>query len=309
MRINGTVAKDITRQIVTRVFETFAENKINICVSSLPGKSWEFEKSVLLNHYIKRIGSTILLCYEHDFDLFTVNYDIGKNVLKDFIYERKYIENGKIEIDLEIQKEHEDNFLHFGYFNLDIDTSWLDFDNQNLFAWYDFCGNPSVERLNKIDLTRKNSVQIFTFATGWRCEDNVESSIRQAAANSSGREAILEYFTKKIEGSGYKIVFDLEYVSSRTPMILIAISDDESVIGKSFFSKDVKVSKSSFQKALKIWKKTKNTKEKKPQQIKVDKAPIYAALKAGMSTEEIMVKLNFSKGTISSCKAWITMGK
>ncbi len=288
MEIKGTLAKDITRQIVTKVFETFAENKPEVNVFSLPGKSWEFEKNVLINHYVNNRKNTNLYCYENNLNSFSVNWDIGLNVLNEFVTVYSYFD-----CDNRFTKELTSFCKHSGidFEYLDIDIGTTNFE-KNYFAWYDFCGNPSIERLNKIDLTSKNTVQVFTFATGWRCEDNVESSIRQAAVKSSNREAILEYFTKKIEGSEYKMLFNIEYVSSRTPMILIAISDDKNVIGKSFFAASVKI-----------------TKEKKPQKIKIDKAPIYAALKAGMSTEEIMAKLNFSKGTISSCKAWITMGK
>lgn len=291
MKINGTVAKDVTRQIVTKVFEAFAENKSKVTIYSLPGQSWEFEKNVLINHYVNNREITSLHCFEHNIDSFYANWDIAKNVLNDFICEKTYVNDNKIQIELLSENQHRKNGLLFFYQNKDIKTNEV-LDNEDVFAWYDFCGNPSVERLNKIDLTTKNSVQIFTFVTGWRCEDNVESSIRQAAANSSSREAIINYFQNKIEGSGYKIIFDIEYVSSHTPMILIAISNDKNVLDKKYFTASVKIKK-----------------EKRAKQIKIDKAPIYAALKAGMSTEQIMAKLNFSKGTISSCKAWITMGK
>ena len=50
-------------------------------------------------------------------------------------------------------------------------------------------------------------------------------------------------------------------------------------------------------------------KYKNPKKVKIDYSPIYAALKNKESEQEIMRKHNVSKGTISSCKAWITMGK
>jgi len=291
MRINGTVAKDVTRQIVTRVFETFAENKQKVNVYSLPGKSWEFEKNVLVNHYVNNREHTMLLCFENNVDSFVVNFDIAKNVLKDFIREHFYIEDNKIKSQLTATKQQDENGIYIEYNNKDIEvTNWP--NRSNHFEWFDFCGNPSVERLNKIDLTAKNSVQIFTFTTGWRCEDNVETSIRQASENIPSREAILNYFKNKIEGSEYKIVFHLEYVSSRIPMILIAISNDENVINKTFFSSDIKIAKPN-----------------KTVRIKVDKTPIYEALKSGMTTEQIVEKLNVPSGTVSACKAWITMGK
>jgi len=291
MRINGTVAKDVTRQIVTRVFETFAENKKGVCVYSLPGQSWEFEKSVLVNHYVNDRKFTFLNCFEHNVDSFCVNWNIAKNVLNSFICEKSYVNDYKIQVELESENQHLMNGIRFVYRNEDINTNENVY-NTNIFVWYDFCGNPSIERLNKIDLTSKNTVQIFTFATGWRCEDNVETSIRQASENIPSREAILNYFKNKIEGSEYKIVFHLEYVSSRIPMILIAISNDENVINKTFFSSDIKIAKPN-----------------KTVRIKVDKTPIYEALKSGMTTEQIVEKLNVPSGTVSACKAWITMGK
>lgn len=297
MRINNTVAKDVTRQIVTKVFEAFAENKSEVSVYSLPGKSWEFEKNVLVNHYVNNRTKTKLFCSENNFDHFIENWDIGYDVLKNFINHRyfpnynnyKYNNNNIIQVALTPCSEHIINGIFFDYREQDIKTLICD----NSFAWYDFCGNPSVERLNKINLTIKNSVQIFTFATGWRCDDNVEPNIREAGKYiSDPSEAIINYFKNKIEGSEYKIVFHLEYVSSRIPMILIAISNDENVINKTFFSSDIKIAK-----------------ENKTLRIKVDKAPIYAALKSGMSTEQIVQKLNVSSGTVAACKAWITMGK
>lgn len=288
MIINGTVAKDVTRQIVTKVFEAFAENKSAISVYSLPGKSWEFEKDVLVNHYVNNRSVTNLYCFEHNPDSFRVNWDIGRNILNSFIIQQSYIKNNKIEIALEPDYKNHKNGISFFYENKDIHA----FRFNEYFAWYDFCGNPSVERLNKIDLTSKNTVQVFTFVTGWRREDNVESSILKNTENMSNREAILNYFKNKIEGTEHKILFDLEYVSSHTPMILIAISNDQNVIDKKYFAASVKIEK-----------------EKKREQIKVDKAPIYAALKSGMSTEEIIQKLNVTSGTVAACKAWITMGK
>lgn len=291
MRINGSVAKDVTRQIVTKVFETFAENKSEVHVYSLPGKSWEFEKNVLVNHYVNNRELTFLICFENNVDSFVVNFDIAKNVLKDFVREHFYIQDNKIKSQLTTSKQHRKNDIHIEYNNKDINVpEWP--IKSNHFEWFDFCGNPSIERLNKINLTGKNNVQIFTFVTGWRCEDNVEPSILENTKNMSNREAILNYFKNKIEGTEYKIIFDLEYVSSHTPMILIAISNDQNVINKKYFAATVKIEK-----------------ENKREQIKVDKAPIYAALKSGMSTEEIVQKLNVSSGSVAACKAWITMGK
>jgi hypothetical protein len=108
----------------------------------------------------------------------------------------------------------------------------------------------------------------------------------------SNTEAILKYFKDKIVNTGYKILFSIDYVSSRIPMVLIAITNDENLFDKTFYKDEVKI-----------------VKYKNPKKVKVDRSPIYAALKNKESEQEIMRKHNVSKGTISSCKAWITMGK
>jgi hypothetical protein len=141
-------------------------------------------------------------------------------------------------------------------------------------------------------LPQTKNVQIFTFATGWRCDLNVEEEIWQAAKNMSNTEAILKYFKDKIVNTGYKILFSIDYVSSRIPMVLIAITNDENLFDKTFYKDEVKI-----------------VKYKNPKKVKIDYSPIYAALKNKESEQEIMRKHNVSKGTISSCKAWITMGK
>lgn len=295
MNITGPVAKDITREIVKKVFEAFTQNQKNVTVYSLPGNSWEFEKFVITNHYVQNLDRTKLICcecnqnkYDDHFLWLSSNIALFTKDQNTFGFFSGYITTNSRN-QATINPEHKENNINFEYLNEYIRIKNKE---ENFFAWFDFCGNPSIERVDQLVLPQTKNVQIFTFATGWRCDLNVEEEIWQAAKNMSNTEAILKYFKDKIVNTGYKILFSIDYVSSRIPMVLIAITNDENLFDKTFYKDEVKI-----------------VKYKNPKKVKVDRSPIYAALKNKESEQEIMRKHNVSKGTISSCKAWITMGK
>jgi hypothetical protein len=293
MNITGPVAKDITREIVKKVFEAFTQNQKNVTVYSLPGESWEFEKFVFTNHYVQNLDRTNLICCEcnqnyYD-DCFSIRIGADRNDgIEIFEHLPNYITLSSSNQPV-ARFEHRENNINFEFLNEYIRIKNKE---ENFFAWFDFCGNPSIERVDQLVLPQTKNVQIFTFATGWRCDLNVEEEIWQAAKNMSNTEAILKYFKDKIVNTGYKILFSIDYVSSRIPMVLIAITNDENLFDKTFYKDEVKI-----------------VKYKNPKKVKVDRSPIYAALKNKESEEQIMQKHNVSRGTISSCKAWITMGK
>jgi hypothetical protein len=293
MNITGPVAKDITREIVKKVFETFTQNQKDVTVYSLPGESWEFEKFVFTNHYVQNLDRTKLICcecnqnYYDDCFLFQIG-DNKNDRIEIFEHLPNYITLSSSNQPV-ARFEHRENNINFEFLNEYIRIKNKE---ENFFAWFDFCGNPSIERVDQLVLPQTKNVQIFTFATGWRCDLNVEEEIWQAAKNMSNTEAIVKYFKDKIVNTGYKILFSIDYVSSRIPMVLIAITNDENLFDKTFYKDEVKI-----------------VKYKNPKKVKIDYSPIYAALKNKESKEQIMQKYNVSKGTISSCKAWITMGK
>jgi hypothetical protein len=288
MNITGPIAKDITREIVKKIFEAFTEHNKSVSVYSLPGKSWEFEKFVFTNHYIQNLDYTKLNCFECDknkYDDCFLHFTSGVSF---FDYLEGYA-NTDLDNNVIASLEHRKNNINISYVNRFIN---IENKNENFFAWFDFCGNPSIERVDQFVLSQNKNVQIFTFATGWRCDLNVEENIWQNAKNMSNTEAILKHFKDKIINTGYKILFSIDYVSSRIPMVLIAITNDENLFNKTFYKNEIKVLKYD-----------------KPKKVNIDRSLIYAALKNKESEQEIMRKYNVSKGTISSCKAWITMGK
>lgn len=289
MKINGPLAKDITREIVSELYSRFVSDKEKVEVFSLPGEVWKFEEHVLLNHYTKGLKFTNLVCFENN----PVKFNLCKNVnarirLRNFLSNRSF--------NLKIDPIHEKNNLHFSYQFSPITLEQAD-DKTEFFGWFDYCGNPSQDRLLNFDEKYKyNNVQLFTFCTVWRCADNIPSSILEDAKQIGNAKAIIKYFSDKIVNTNYKILFNIEYVSNHTPMILIAITNDESILN------DINWQKYS--------KETPIRKVKRAAAInpKRDLSLIYKDLRNNVDDNTILSNHKINRHTLAACKAHITMG-
>ena len=289
MKINGPLAKDITREIVSDLYSRFISDKQNVEVFSLPGEVWKFEEHVLLNHYTKGLKFTNLVCFENDL----IKYNLSKS-LHARIRLRNFLSNQNF--NLKLNSIHTNNNLHLSYEFCPITIDQAD-DKTEFFGWFDYCGNPSQDRLNNFDEKYKyNNVQIFTFCTAWRCVDNIPDSIIENAKEIGNAKAIIKYFSDKIVNTNYKILFNIEYISNHTPMILIAITNDKSILN------DITWQKYSDDKFTK--KKKRSTKNNPKRNLSL----VYKDLHNNLNDNEIIKNHNINKNILAACKAHITMG-
>jgi hypothetical protein len=177
--------------------------------------------------------------------------------------------------------------------------------SDNIFAWFDFCGNPTTENVNLVNTaTGKNVTYIFTFNTAWRMDSNVLPELRDLAALHQNKAvAIKLHFEKLAEQLGLTVIWCFDYVANYAPMISVCLSNDVNVIAdKSLYIHSVDTSrKNNLSK--------RNVNINKTVKVKRDLSAVYVDAKAGIEDGAICTKHNISAGTLAAVKAWITMGK
>ena len=290
--------KNAIRHLVTKAYEVFATNKSDVSVISLPGSVWEFETSVI-NHkdYADNFGKpynldmALVECdtKEYQNNLIPLSTLFPHNKVSAYVLSRDNVTYDNLYANEGTVKKAKSN---------------------NIFAWFDFCGNPTTENLNLVNTAiGKNVTYIFTFNTHWRCDSNVDKDLliyTDSWKDYKNRKAIgIHVFLNSIaKDLGLTVIWSFEYVSNHNPMITVCLSNDANVIADSSLNvlniKHIKVNKANLVKHDKV---TKNN------TVKRDLDAVYVDVKAKMDDKSICAKHNISTGTLAAVKAWITMGK
>jgi len=285
--------KNATRHLVAKAYETFAKGKKAISVISLPGDVWELENYVLSNRdFAYRFGTYYSL-------------DIILAEKNETIYNRHF--RGKSNaLPINVNSYYILNQYNVTYKNEVLNESHVkSCKSNNIFAWFDFCGNPTSENINLINTaTGKNVTYIFTFNTAWRMDTNVDPELRHLASLGNKAIATQLHLNLLAEKLGLTLIWSFEYVANYAPMISVCFSNDVNVIAdKSLNIMSVNESKKS-----KLTKHTLNV-ITKAVTVKRDLSAVYVDVKAKMDEKAICAKHNVSVNTLAAVKAWITMGK
>jgi hypothetical protein len=287
------IVKNATRHLVAKAYETFAKGKKSISVISLPGDVWELENYVLSNRdFAYRFGTYYSL-------------DIILAEKNETIYNRHF--RGKSNaLPINVNSYYILNQYNVTYKNEVLNESHVkSCKSNNIFAWFDFCGNPTSENINLINTaTGKNVTYIFTFNTAWRMDTNVDPTLRHLASLNNKAIATQLYLNLLAEKLGLTLIWSFEYVANYAPMISVCFSNDVNVIAD---------------KSLNIMSVNKNKKSKLTQRnnapitravtVKRDLSAVYVDVKAKMNDDSVCAKHNVSVNTLAAVKAWITMGK
>jgi hypothetical protein len=282
------LVKNATRHLVIKAYETFTKDKKAISVISLPGSVWEFENYVLSNRdFGFKFGGWYALdmtLAERDELIFKRNLS-SDNVNVSYIL-KKYNATYKNEV---LNESHVKSCK-----------------SDNIFAWFDFCGNPTSENVNLINTaTGKNVTYIFTFNTAWRMDTNVDKEVRDLAGLHENKGvAIKLYFQKLAEQLGLTMVWSFNYVANYSPMISVCLSNDVNVIA----DKSLQIHSVDTSRKNRVTQRT-NTPITRAVTVKRDLSAVYVDVKAKMDEKAICAKHNVSVNTLAAVKAWITMGK
>ena len=287
------IVKNATRHLVAKAYETFAKGKKAISVISLPGDVWELENYVLSNRdFAYRFGKYYSL-------------DIILAEKNETIYNRHF--RGKSNaLPINVNSYYILNQYNVTYKNEVLNESHVkSCKSDNIFAWFDFCGNPTSENINLINTaTGKNVTYIFTFNTAWRMDTNVDPELRHLASLGNKAIATQLHLNLLAEKLGLTLIWSFEYVSNYAPMISVCFSNDVNVIAdKSLNIMSVNESKKS-----KLTQRS-NTPITRAVTVKRDLSGVYVDVKAKMDEKAICAKHNVSVNTLAAVKAWITMGK
>ena len=287
------IVKNATRHLVIKAYETFTKDKKSISVISLPGDVWEFENYVLSNRdFAYRFGTYYSL-------------DIILAEKNETIYNRHF--RGKSNaLPINVNSYYILNQYNVIYKNEVLNESHVQScKSNNIFAWFDFCGNPTSENINLINTaTGKNVTYIFTFNTAWRMDTNVDPELRHLAAESNKAIATQDYLKILADKLGLTLIWSFEYVSNYIPMISVCFSNDTNIIA----DKSLSVMNVNKDKKSKLTKRTLNA-VTKTVTIKRDLSGVYVDVKAKMNDDSVCAKHNVSVNTLAAVKAWITMGK
>ena len=288
------LVKNATRHLVTKAYETFTKGKKSISVVSLPGSVWEFENYVLSN---RDFGFKFGGWYALDMTLVERDEFIFINSLG-----RAYSTN----LPINTMAPYIIKQYNVTYKNEILNESHVkSCKSNNIFAWFDFCGNPTTDNINLINTaTGKNVTYIFTFNTAWRMDTNVHPELRHLAAESNKAIATQDYLKLLADKLGLTLVWSFEYVSNYIPMISVCFSNDVNVIA----DKSLTVMNVDKYKKNKLTKRTLNV-VTRAVTIKRDLSAVYVDVKAKMDEKAICAKHNVSVNTLAAVKAWITMGK
>ena len=285
--------KNATRHLVAKAYETFAKGKKAISVISLPGDVWELENYVLSNRdFAYRFGTYYSL------DMILVERD-------EVIY-RRSLTGTHVGTPINVNAAYTINQYNVTYKNEVLNESHVkSCKSNNIFAWFDFCGNPTSENIHLINTaTGKNVTYIFTFNTAWRMDTNVDPELRHLASLGNKAIATQLHLNLLAEKLGLTLIWSFEYVANYAPMISVCFSNDVNVIAdKSLNIMSVNESKKS-----KLTQRS-NTPITKTVTIKRDLSGVYVDVKAKMNDDSVCAKHNVSVNTLAAVKAWITMGK
>ena len=287
------LVKNATRHLVTKAYETFTKGKKSISVISLPGDVWEFENYVLSN---RDFGFKFGGWYALDMTL----------VERDETIYRRSLTGTHVGTPINVNAAYTINQYNVTYKNEILNESHVkSCKSDNIFAWFDFCGNPTTDNINLINTaTGKNVTYIFTFNTAWRMDTNVHPELRHLAAESNKAIATQDYLKLLADKLGLTLVWSFEYVSNYIPMISVCFSNDVNVIA----DKSLTVMNVNKYKKNKLTQRT-NTPITRTATIKRDLSAVYVDVKAGLDKHTIATKHNITYNTLAAVKAWVTMGK
>lgn len=284
--------KNAIRHLVTKAYEVFATNKSDVSVISLPGSVWEFETSVI-NHkdYADNFGKP------YNLDMALVECDT-KEYQNNLIPLSTLFPHNKVSAYVLSR----DNVT---YENLYANEGTVKkAKSNNIFAWFDFCGNPTTNDLHLINTAlNKNVTYVFTFNTAWRCDTNVDPYVLNFSKITSKSVAIHAYLKTLADTLGLTVVWSFEYISNHNPMITVCVSNDANVLAdKSFRYNNISLNKNQIVKS-------KNTSITKAKKIKRDLSAVYVDYKNKIDDNTIRAKHNISVQCLAAVKAWVTMGK
>jgi hypothetical protein len=287
------LVKNATRHLVIKAYETFTKDKKSISVISLPGDVWEFENYVLSN---RDFGFKFGGWYALDMTL----------VERDETIYRRSLTGTHVGTPINVNAAYTINQYNVTYKNEILNESHVkSCKSNNIFAWFDFCGNPTSENIHLINTaTGKNVTYIFTFNTAWRMDTNVDPELRHLAVESNKAIATQDYLKILADKLGLTLIWSFEYVSNYIPMISVCFSNDTNIIA----DKSLSVMNVNKDKKSKLTKRTLNA-VTKTVTIKRDLSGVYVDVKAKMNDDSVCAKHNVSVNTLAAVKAWITMGK
>ena len=287
------LVKNATRHLVSKAYETFTKGKKNISVVSLPGSVWEFENYVLSN---RDFGFKFGGWYALDMTL----------VERDEVVFKRNLAGSNFGTPVNSIAAYIVKQYNVTYKNEVLNASHVkSCKSDNIFAWFDFCGNPTTDNINLINTaTDKNVTYIFTFNTAWRMDTNVHPELRHLAAETNKAIATQDYLKLLADKLGLTLIWSFEYVSNYIPMISVCFSNDANVIA----DKSLTVMNVNKYKKNKLTQRT-NTSITKTATIKRDLSAVYVDVKAGLDKHTIATKHNITYNTLAAVKAWITMGK
>ena len=288
------LVKNATRHLVNKAYETFTKDKKSISVISLPGSVWEFENYVLSNRdFCFKFGGWYVLdmtLVERDEAIFKINLGLLSRTSMPVNTNAAYI-----------IKQY-----NVTYKNEVLNESHVkSCKSDNIFAWFDFCGNPTPENINLINTAvGKNVTYIFTFNTAWRMDTNVHPELRHLAAETNKAIATQDYLKLLADKLGLTLIWSFDYVSNYIPMISVCFSNDVNVIA----DKSLNIIKVNKYKKNKLTQRT-NTPITRAVTVKRDLSAVYVDVKAKMDDNSVCAKHNITNNTLAAVKAWITMGK
>jgi hypothetical protein len=288
------IVKNATRHLVCKAYEAFAKDKKRISIISLPGDVWEFENYASQNRdFSWRFAGG----YFWDMTLLEKN----ESVYNRHIFAKKNFHPINTNSYYILDK------YNVSYKNESLNESHVkNCQSDNIFAWFDFCGNPTTENVNLINTAiGKNVTFIFTFNTAWRMDSNVLPELRDLAALHQNKAvAIKLHFEKLAEQLGLTVIWCFDYVANYAPMISVCLSNDVNVIA----DKSLQIHSVDTSRKNRITQRT-NTPITRTATVKRDLSAVYVDAKAGIADGAICTKHNISAGTLAAVKAWITMGK
>jgi len=301
--INGTFAKDITRMAVTDLYREFISDKKQVYVQSLPGTSWQFERDVIASSWHMGYRNFKIQCFEKDRFTFEEEKKKAFNIATktsfwhNAQYEWRNMRGNAWRI--EVSEVNGDCLSYrYGEFKSGFPNN---FEKHPYFAWKDYCGLPTQKIIDDVwfeDDPNLKSVFIFTFSTSWRRSENIPEELKALAKKHGEAEAICSYFSSMAEKHGYKLLFKCEYRSSRTPMVIFALTNDEKL-------RSPKIINLYANKLTEGRKRISNKLDDLNPEIKEE---VYACLKDNVEDGVILAKYGTSKKRLGSYKAHITMG-
>ena len=201
---------------VTRTRSGVATKAEDAAVYTLPASIWELEQQVATeSNFASRLNlkHTISL---HSFELDTATYKQQNNTRAFMLPEVGLYPNFK-----------------FSYWNSPICAN--EDAKRNFFAWYDFCGLPTKDKLD-IVLDRKNfvnnSVVFVTFLCRWRRSESIPAEIMESVTDnmSSRVDAVMDYLHKNTSNK-VKPFISVEYqAQGNSPIMMIGLSNSPEIL-------------------------------------------------------------------------------